>query len=215
MPDELVPREISLAKLDRDYAHFERNPDIYRERGWIVLRRAELELDIAFAARVQDNSSAAPLPVMTACVRFDYSNYDLMPPSVRFVDFFTGAPITPHVRALVISSDREPPNDLLVNGHPATNEPFLCVPGTREYHTHPQHTGDSWLLHRGRGAGTLVALCDVIWRSMSRNVLGFRITAQMLPPPFGAQPDVRLVQGDVDALRAQLSAATGLQAGQR
>jgi len=27
--------------------------------------------------------------------------------------------------------------------------PFLCLPGIREYHENPAHTGDSWLLHRG------------------------------------------------------------------
>lgn len=31
------------------------------------------------------------------------------------------------------------------------NLPFLCIPGIREYHNHPSHSGDSWLLHRGVG----------------------------------------------------------------
>ena len=40
--------------------------------------------------------------------------------------------------------------------------PFLCIRGVREYHRHPAHTGDAWLLHRGRGEGTLAAILAAI-----------------------------------------------------
>jgi hypothetical protein len=40
--------------------------------------------------------------------------------------------------------------------------PFLCMRGVREYHRHPAHTGDAWLLHRGRGEGTLSAILSAI-----------------------------------------------------
>lgn len=40
--------------------------------------------------------------------------------------------------------------------------PFLCMRGVREYHRHPGHTGDAWLLYRGRGEGTLAALLSAI-----------------------------------------------------
>lgn len=40
--------------------------------------------------------------------------------------------------------------------------PFLCTRGVREYHRHPAHTGDSWLLHRRRGEGTVSAILDAI-----------------------------------------------------
>ena len=42
--------------------------------------------------------------------------------------------------------------------------PFLCLPGVREYHENPAHTGDSWLLHRRTGAGTLYFILDQIDR---------------------------------------------------
>jgi hypothetical protein len=38
------------------------------------------------------------------------------------------------------------------------------VPGVREYHAHPAHTGDSWLLHRGTGEGTLHALLHIVYQ---------------------------------------------------
>ena len=40
--------------------------------------------------------------------------------------------------------------------------PFLCMRGVREYHRHPAHTGDAWLLHRGRGEGALSAILSAI-----------------------------------------------------
>lgn len=42
------------------------------------------------------------------------------------------------------------------------NIPFLCMRGVREYHRHPAHTGDAWLLHRGRGEGSLAAMLSAI-----------------------------------------------------
>lgn len=40
--------------------------------------------------------------------------------------------------------------------------PFLCLPGVREYHDHPGHSGDPWELHRPAGAGALVRLAEVV-----------------------------------------------------
>lgn len=42
--------------------------------------------------------------------------------------------------------------------------PFLCLPGVKEYHESPAHSGDSWLLHRGRGEGTLHFILDQLYR---------------------------------------------------
>jgi hypothetical protein len=42
--------------------------------------------------------------------------------------------------------------------------PFVCLPGIREYHEHPGHSGDSWLLHRGRGEGTFFFILDQLYR---------------------------------------------------
>lgn len=204
MSDEiLVPPEISAAKLQRELEGWRAHEREYRERGWILLRRDELVVEIAFAARVQASTSPAPLPVVTVCVRLDYRNYDLWPPSLTFIDLFTGQPIFPHVQAPL--DGRLP--DLRIDVHPKFQRPFLCVPGTREYHEHPQHDGDSWLLHRGQQRGSLTTICDLVWRAMARNILGVRVTSQTWPAPVQAQTFVQLWQGDVDAFRAQLGAA--------
>lgn len=200
-----VPAEVSTAKLDREIEHWQENRELYRRRGWVLVSRDGLIVDVAFTAQVQVSTSAAPLPIVTACIRLDYSDYDLEPPSLTFIDLQSGKPHFPHVQALILTE--EGPRDLLIRAHPQTKLPFLCIPGTREYHSHPQHSGDSWLLHRSRRAGALAVICDQVWRSMARNVFGFRVTVQTFPPPFSSPPDVRLWQGDVDALRAQVAGA--------
>ena len=96
------------------------------------------------------------------------------------------------------------PRDLLVDQHPITGRPFLCVPGTREYHSHPQHSGDDWLLHRSTGAGRLIPLCDLLWRTMAANIVGAQAAIQTVG---AAVPmNLRVVQGDAVAL-AQSGAA--------
>ena len=72
-------------------------------------------------------------------------------------------------------------HNLVIDSHPVTNRPFFCIPGIRQYHDHPQHSGDSWLLHRAAGEGTLATICDRIWRAMARNVLGIHLELGMLP----------------------------------
>ena len=41
---------------------------------------------------------------------------------------------------------------------------MICLPGIREYHEHPAHTGDAWLLHRGKGGeGSLGFIVDKVY----------------------------------------------------
>ena len=206
-PFQLVPSEVSAAKLAREITEWRRYEEAYRQRGWLLLRHRELTVQVAFAAPVMTNASTAPLPVITACLQLAFHNYDFWPPSLTFIDLFTGQPCLPHVRAMLATDAG--PADLLGNGHPETKLPFLCLPGTREYHSHPQHSGDSWLLHRAQHSGSLATICDRVWRSMARNVFGVRVTTQSFPPPLPPAVDVRLWQGDVDALRAQVPFLVG------
>lgn len=55
-----------------------------------------------------------------------------------------------------------PPQPLVI-AH-SDEVPFLCIAGVREYHSHPFHSNDPWLAHRGTGVGRLYHILDVIWR---------------------------------------------------
>jgi len=209
----VVDPEITALKLDREIELWREQSEVYRSRGWLLLRRDGAEVDVGFLARI--GLAGAVLPAITACVRFDYTDYDVQPPSVEFIDPLTGDYATPLVQAVV--QTEEGPRNLLVGSHPDTNRPFFCVPGTRQYHDHPQHSGDPWLLHRAEREGGLVTICDRIWRSMARNVLGLQLALVTLPPeaPQQLQVQMQIVSGDVDALRhaAQSGAAPGDAAG--
>jgi putative metal binding uncharacterized protein len=94
---------------------------------------------------------------------FDLTNYDLDPPSLEFRDPWTDAPLqySTMLRALQFDRDRRG-QIVLLDDHPATHKPFLCVRGIREYHDHPQHSGDEWLLYRK--SMSMFSIVMTLWR---------------------------------------------------
>lgn len=91
-------------------------------------------------------SFAAP---MAFGVRFALDDFDLRAPSVTFRHPSTWVPLQhEHIPPGILVHEGK--NMLVVHAmHPATKLPFFCMAGVREYHEHPQHTGDEWLLYRG------------------------------------------------------------------
>lgn len=196
---ELVPRAVSRGKLQRELELWRANSAVYRRRGWLLLSVEDLTVDVAFVARVAVGDMQ--LPIITAAIRLRYDNYDLWPPSLTFIDAASGAAGLPAVQA-PDRVDGEIRNVLL--GLPGSGQPFLCLPGLREYHHHPQHTGDDWLLHRAAGEGSLAVVCDRVWRRMARNVVGLSIQMQSLPYA-GTQLHIGLGQGEVDPVPAPVA----------
>lgn len=188
----VVDPEVTRLKFERELELWSENEDAYRRRGWLLLGHGDVHIDLGFLGRLPLVQQL--VIVMTACIRVDFTNYDLSPPSVEFIDPFTGEYAHPPVQALVDSD--EGPRNLVVHGHPETNRPFFCVPGIRQYHDHPQHSGDSWLLHRHTGEGSLATICDRIWRTMARNVLGLHVEVQTIPGR--AQLEARVVNAPGD-----------------
>lgn len=98
--------------------------------------------------------------------RFGLDNFDLFPPSLRFLDPATKAPL--QAQQLVIghlmAEDGRTLQRVLLDGHPVHQRPFLCLRGIREYHDHPQHSGDDWLLYR-KSMGLFHAV-DLVWRTV-------------------------------------------------
>jgi hypothetical protein len=137
-------------------------------------------------------------------VAFDYTNYDVEPPSVRLVNPFTGQAYL--AKELPIRLDRDVsasqplPQQVLPLGLPMLrisqlqpymqwsspeDIPFLCVAGVKEYHEHPAHSGDAWELHRAAGAGRLVRLLEVVSRYGVESIKAYGV--QLLPQVSGFQ----------------------------
>lgn len=95
--------------------------------------------------------------------RFDLTDYDLRAPSLEFRDPWTDALLSygTMFRALEYEKDRQA-HIVLLDDHPTTHKPFLCLRGIREYHEHPQHSGDEWLLYRTQMS--LFSIAMSLWR---------------------------------------------------
>lgn len=201
LADQVVDPAVSRAKFDRELARFRALEDQYLKRGWWLLKAEFPRALIAFVTK----AIRPPSVVFSALI--DFTNYDLWPPSVLIVDPFTRVPYrrnelptamprmvkTPQ---LMLAPDGRTqqvevaqPQPLLQASNP-TDVPFLCLPGVREYHDHPAHSGDSWLLHRGRGEGTLHFIIEQLSkygldpvRSLDTKirveVTGFRVSAEL------------------------------------
>ena len=203
-PPILVDSAVSTAKLDRQLTAWEEAQSHYEERGIVLMGRRGLQVDVGFLAQlpITPNNDLAAMPL---AVRFDFTNYDLWPPSVRLIDPITRRWLAqPRVGAFDFSKAGEDgvPVNLFVGAHPDTGRAFLCMRGVREYHSHPEHSGDDWLLYRSQGRGTLSGLCDLLWRLTVRTVVGVNFFVQRLQQGDMVQgafsSDLR--QADVDKM---------------
>jgi hypothetical protein len=96
--------------------------------------------------------------------RFDLSDYDMRAPGIEFLDPWTSAPLDYNLMFRAFEYEKVRGAQLVLLGdHPITHKPFLCLRGVREYHEHPQHSGDDWLNYRPQ-----LRLFDVVlavWRT--------------------------------------------------
>ena len=102
-------------------------------------------------------------------VRIGLDDYDARAPSVWFLDPFTWEPLHYDQMFRVIHAESGgPPMNLLLDGHPIFHRPFICIRGVREYHEHPQHSGDDWFLYRS--SMSVVGLVQTLWRLCVRSM---------------------------------------------
>lgn len=175
MTEQVVDPAVSRAKYEREVADFHRRQAMFRPRGWWLLKEEFPVVEIAFA------TPNAPLPLLAFAVRIDFTNFDLWPPSVILIEPFRGQPLSTIDQVLAPMGRLTPAGILpLVQAHTG-KPPFICLPGVREYHQHPAHDGDDWLLHRGRGEGGLFFLVDKLSHYGSETITEFNIAMQIKP----------------------------------
>lgn len=170
----IVDPAISRAKLERELNDFLALADVYRRRGILLL---EYQCPQVLFAMVAPN--AKPALLVPFGVLLDFTDYNLKPPSVKFVNPLTKEPLkrseiyTPFRRQ---RPDKQPEDFLQAF---EDERPFVCLQGVREYHDNPAHTGDSWFLHRGTGAGTLVNVLDMLAKYGAEPIQGQGFDIQM------------------------------------
>lgn len=183
---QVVDPAVSRIKFEAEVARFDAHRFSYAKRGWWMVRAEFPFVEIAFLT----TKLRPPIVILTA--RFDFTDFDLRPLSVKFIDLFSGnelpaeqlhsrmmrldSAVSPGTAAAMMAQNQAPPHLPLIQAYPG--EPgFLCLPGVREYHDHPAHSGDAWELHRATGEGAMLQIAEKIWQYGSDPIdrIGFEI----------------------------------------
>jgi hypothetical protein len=177
-----VDPRVAKSKFENEVSILSRNRAALEERGIFVLGLPTYPLiDVLFVPKNTVLAGAAmevpggpepvninvmDLPALTGRafrVRLDLTDYDLQAPSVEFRDQWTSE-LIPY-ETIFRAQEYEPTRGahvVLLDDHPLTHKPFLCLRGVREYHEHPQHSGDDWMLYRRHM--NVFSLLQNIWR---------------------------------------------------
>lgn len=149
---------VSERKIEEEVRNLLNIEDLMKRRGWEIKYNYP-EIFVTFNIGGTNEN----IPFMMAHI--NASNYDLIPLSVHFLDPNTRHPLS-RVQSIMVRNGIPQfkggrPLEVVVHDPPRL--PFLCVPGIREYHLHPQHDNDPWHWHRYTGEGKLFTVIDNIW----------------------------------------------------
>jgi hypothetical protein len=142
--------ERELARLDKRFVE---------HRNWTVISAQYPVLDVMFG-----HPARAPLRL-----RFTCDGWDDLPPSIEILAS-DGQPIP---------SNRGPnhPYEYVFAGgmsiynsgpHEQTGRPFICMRGSRQFHTHSGHRAEVWDNYRGQSGNDLLGLLEQLWRVWKR-----------------------------------------------
>jgi hypothetical protein len=180
----LVDPAVARAKFEREVDAYRKIAADQRQRGWLLLHAEFPEVLVAFA------SPQLNPPALLFGALLDFTNYDLWPPSVTIVNPFTAEPLRHRDIPPELQMMRRVPQMIAVPGlgqvagqveqplliaHGPDEVPFVCLPGVKEYHEHPAHSGDSWLNHRGNGERTLFFLLEKLYRYGVEPIRGYQL----------------------------------------
>ena len=172
--------EVSLIKFKEEIGDFHKISNDWRTKGVFLIHEDFPTVEFMFTTPKLSPSAIA------FCVRIDFTNYDIEPPSLKFICPFTRRTLTRQeipvqfnqVELLEEINANVPiqiqGQDLLQG--PPNGKPFFCIPGIKEYHDHPAHTGDSWLLHRKRGEGRLGFILDQLYNHSIAGISSYNIS---------------------------------------
>lgn len=132
------------ALFDRDVG---RIPEVLlQERRWTILGREHPTLEVLF-----EEDAREPLRVRLSC-----EDWNALPPSIKLLSRGGGA---------LAKMPVAPGGQFLNLPHPATGLPFVCMVGTREYHSHPRHLADDWEHYRNASGYDIGGILTRLWRA--------------------------------------------------
>lgn len=172
---QFVDREITELKYAEELAKFHSMKESYRNLGVILLDDAYPNLHFGFTA-----PSLSPVPFIFA-VKINFNNYDVHPLSVQFVHPLTFLPVLSNQMHSLLPRKLEGSSQIQHLLQADKNEkPFFCIPGVREYHKHPYHSGDFWFLYRGKGKeGSLCFILDNLQLYGTSHIKAYQVPIQI------------------------------------
>jgi len=132
------------ALFDEEAKHL--SPALCARRGWVMHTLEFPVINVSYTA-----PNRTPLRLTLTC-----DNWNDHPPSIR-LEKSDGTPLTQ------ISSN--PTGVFHAGPHNVTNLPFVCMRGSREYHTHPSHVADSWEALKGESRYSIGGIMTQVWNA--------------------------------------------------
>jgi hypothetical protein len=115
-------------------------------REWSINSADYPILDVTFGA-----SGTSPFRLRLQC-----DDWDDQPPSIVFLTL-EGEPRD--------SITQDPKGIFNASNHELTGRPFVCTPGSREYHTHSSHLTDDWSNYKNKSDFDLGGILTKLWRA--------------------------------------------------
>ncbi|MGI8641651.1 MAG: putative metal-binding protein [Pyrinomonadaceae bacterium] len=120
------------------------NERLLQLRGWVLHSTEYPILDVSF-----HKEPRVPLRVRLIC-----DNWDEQPPSIQFLSLDGN---------LLTVIKRDPAGIINESPHPSTGRPFVCAPGSLEYHTHSSHIADLWSNYKNQSDFDLGGILTKLW----------------------------------------------------
>ncbi len=137
----------SKALFERDVGTL--SPALAQRRLWAFHSLQYPTIDCSFAATERT----------TLRVRFMCNDWNDLPPSITLHAADGSLLTTPLVN----------PTGVFYPGtHPVTNQLFICMRGSREYHTHPSHVNDAWESLKNSSNYDLGGILTQVWRAWQK-----------------------------------------------
>lgn len=141
--EEAMNKSLSKEIFDNESGSF---PDKLLElRSWIINEKSYPILDVTF-----HSTTRKPLRIRMIC-----DNYNEEAATIQLLN--EDGTILQHA----------PTGHGVINPslHPTTLRPFICSPGSKEYHTHSSHLNDSWENYRGQSGFDLGGMLTKIYNA--------------------------------------------------
>lgn len=175
-PIQITDPEVTRVKFENEIQKFRAVEDKYRVKGILCTKVNYPNVYFVFGI-----PKLIPYPIVFS-VKVNFTNYDVEPPSVKFINPFTEELLKreqiPIHFIQINNSNLLQPLELVQGAGDIM--PFFCIPGIREYHDHPAHSGDSWFLYRNKGEGSLLFILDQLYSTSIPMAKGYMLMVNNL-----------------------------------